>query len=772
MMPAVTWRPPQGLAALPAPSPGDLFFDIEGDPWVGADGIEYLFGVVEAPSPDGSQPPYTGFWGHDVAGERRAFEQLVDLVIDRLDRFPDMHVYHYAAYERSVLQRLAGRHGTRAAEVDRILRGQVLVDLYQVVRHSVLVSQEGYGLKKLEPLYLPAAARAGGAVVDGGSSIVVYEEWLETGDPQRLEEIRAYNEVDCRSTLGLRDWLEERRLELAARTGQEPPRPAPGDGRPSDGVAERDERQAVVAGALLAGVSSDPDRRDADGHARRLLADLLGWHRREERPAWWAWFERLGMSDAELVDDREAIGGLVHVGAVDPDGRPGLHRYRFDPEQDHKLPLDRGVSDPRTGKAVGAIVALDHAAGTLDLARPRARRVPIPPPSSRRSRTARPSSRTRCWRWPGTWPSGASTAAGRGPRRATSCSGGHPDGSRAPRARCSPPGATRGTRSSDSSGELDGTCLPVQGPPGSGKTHHGARAIVALVARGRRVGITASSHAAIANLLDAVCAEAARTGRGLRAMQRCDAGQRCATTEVVRAAGNADVVAALAAGEVDVVAGTSWLFARADLRGTLDVLVVDEAGQLSLASTLAVSGAATDLVLLGDPQQLSQPSKGTHPDGAAASGLDHVLGGAATIRPEQGLFLDRSHRMHPDICRFVSGLAYDDRLQAGPAAGAGWCHPARCSAARGCGGCRSPTRATAPGRRRRWRRWRPWSQRCSAAPSPTPAGRGHGSPRPTCWSSRRTTPRWRRSGQASPTGCASARSTASRARRRPWCSTR
>ncbi len=147
--------------------------------------------MVAAPTAEGSPPPFTGFWGHDPAGEQAAFERLVDLVIDGLDRHPDMHVYHYAAYERTVLQRLAGRYDTRQAEVDRILRGQVLVDLYQVVRHSVLVSQEGYGLKKLEPLYLPP--RTGEAITDGGSSIVVYEAWLENGDPQLLEDIRAYN---------------------------------------------------------------------------------------------------------------------------------------------------------------------------------------------------------------------------------------------------------------------------------------------------------------------------------------------------------------------------------------------------------------------------------------------------------------------------------------------------------------------------------------------------------------------------------------------------
>jgi uncharacterized protein len=658
---------PRGLAALPAPSPGDLFFDIEGDPWVGEHGIEYLFGVVEAPGPDGGPPRFHAFWGHDPAGERAAFEGLVDLVIERLDRDPAMHVYHYAPYERTVLRRLAGRYDTRQAEVDRILRGDVLVDLYRVVRQSVLVSQEGYGLKKLEPLYLPP--RTGEAITDGGSSIVVYEEWLEHGDPQLLEDIRAYNELDCRSTLGLRDWLEERRTELAAATGQAVPRPPAVDGAPSAAVVDADAEHAAAAAALVAGLPEDPAARTDEQRARQLLADLLGWHRREERPAWWAWFERRESTDDELVADREAIGGLRHLGPVDADGAPGVDRYGFDPTQDHKLPVGRDAADPRTGRVAGTLVALDVAHGTLELARARRRDgelAPHPtalvPPQPLDARVlkralldlaAHVTAEGR--EGPGPWRAGRDLLLRRPPRLVA----GSPPALVAP-------GEPVGDALVRLAGSLDGTCLVVQGPPGSGKTYHGARAVVALVAAGRRLGITAHSHAAVTNLLEAVCAAATEQGVALRALQKADEDRCCAAPQVVRAGGNAEVVAALDDGAVDVVAGTAWLFARPDLRGRLDVVVVDEAGQLSLANALAVSGAATDLVLLGDPQQLAQPSKGTHPDGAAASALDHVLGGAATIAPDQGLFLDRSHRMHPDLCRFVSSIAYDDRLLAAP----------------------------------------------------------------------------------------------------------
>ena len=674
-------RPPaplRGLAALPAPSAGDLFFDIEGDPWVGPHGIEYLFGVVEGPMGGSAVPGYTAYWGHDAAGERQAFERLVDLVVARLDADPGMHVYHYAPYERTVLQRLAGRYGTRDGEVDRILRGKVLVDLYQVVRHAILVSQEGYGLKKLEPLYLPADARSGEAVTDGGSSIVVYEEWLETRDPARLEEIRAYNEVDCRSTLGLRRWLEERRAELEVRTGAPLPRPAGAEGAAPTTVAALDARQAAAVEALLAGVPEDPAARGPGDEVRRLLADLVGWHRREDRPGWWSWYDRLAMDDAELVADREAVGGLVHLGEVDPEGRPGVHRYAFDPSQDHKLPLDRSVVDPATRRSAGTLLGLDVAGGTLVLQRPVRGDPPHPsalvPPGPVDTKVLQEALlalaghvTTNGLDRSGPWGAGLDLLG----RRPPGPGGGGPQqrpgetpGDALVRIALALGPGDRSPGSGPPARPAGGRCLSVQGPPGSGKTHHGAEAIVALVESGRTVGITAHSHAAASNLLRAVCEEADRRGVVVRALQRCDPGRLCSAPGVRRAASSDEVGDALGAGEVDVAVGTAWLFAHPSLRGALDVLFVDEAGQLSLASTLAVSGSARGLVLLGDPQQLAQPSQGAHPDGSDVSALDHVLAGGATMAPEAGLFLDRSHRMHPRICRYVSTLAYDDRLLA------------------------------------------------------------------------------------------------------------
>ena len=201
-------QPGAGFALLPEPSPGDLFFDFEGNPFWDRDGsLEYLWGILDA------DRNFTPLHAHDHDGERRALEQFVDLVHERLRADPGMHVYHYAAYEITALKRMMGRYGTREDEIDDLLRRGVFVDLLAVVRNGIRASRPGYGLKELEA-FLDFERRA--EVRDGGTSIVVFERWMQTRDPELLAQIDAYNEEDCIATLLLRDWL--RRAASARRS--------------------------------------------------------------------------------------------------------------------------------------------------------------------------------------------------------------------------------------------------------------------------------------------------------------------------------------------------------------------------------------------------------------------------------------------------------------------------------------------------------------------------------------------------------------------------
>ena len=208
--------------------------------------------------------------------------------------------------------------------------------------------------------------------------------------------------------------------------------------------------------------------------------------------------------------------------------------------------------------------------------------------------------------------------------------------------------------------------LPVQGPPGSGKTFTGARMIVELISQGYRVGVAAVSHKVISNLLGEVCKVARQKNVPVFAVQKPDATDGYVDPLVKLVDNNQAVRDALDTGATNVVAGTTWLWARTEMADSVDILFIDEAGQMSLADVLAASQAARSVVLLGDPQQLEQPQQGIHPPGADGSAFDHLLCGHATIGSGQGLLLAETHRLHPDVCEFTSEVFYKGRLKPRP----------------------------------------------------------------------------------------------------------
>ena len=652
----------RGLALLPEPSSGDLFFDIESDPWALEDGLEYLFGAVDEV---GGAANFTALWGHDRAGEKAMFEAFIDRVIGRLDTDPNMHVYHYAPYEPTAIKRLMGRHATREDEVDRLLRGGVFVDLYRVVRQGVRVSTESYSIKQVEKLYMPVRE---GPVTDAGFSVVAYERWMESRDQAILDGIEAYNRDDCVSTWMLRDWLEDQREKAkAAYPDADWSRPPIVDGAPTAEIATTQAETADRARRLTEDVPADATERTEEQQARWLLAGILDWHRREAKPQWWAWFTLRGASPEELFDSPDALSGLEFLADMETIKQSRVTRYRFDPTQEYKLKVGDTPIDPATGASAGTVHDLDPAAGTVDLLRGPSRQgthpaalIPSQPFDTKLQREALGKVADRVL---------AAGIDGPGPYRAVR----ELLLRRPPRIVGLPEGAPVAGGAEDIvvaarqiALALDQTVLPIQGPPGSGKTYTGARMIVELVAAGKRVGITATAHKAITNLVDATVAAAALEGVELGVIQKgtIDSGSRAPGVSLTGE--SSDVAPALTAGTHRVAAGTSWLFARPDMAGVLDVLFVDEAGQLSLADAVAVGGSARSIVLLGDPNQLPQVSQGSHPDGAEASALEHLLGEAQTVPEDRGLFLPTTRRLHPDICDFISEAFYEGRLQPHP----------------------------------------------------------------------------------------------------------
>ena len=677
--PGEPYEAERGLASLPPPSAGDLFFDIEGDPYAFEDGLDYLFGVLEM---DGT---FRAIWSRDAAGEfsldgeRAAFEQLIDLLMARLQADPTMHVYHYAPYEPTALKRLMGRYGTREAEVDRLLRDGVLVDLLRAVRQSLRASVESYSIKRMEAFY---GFEREIDLRDAGSSIVAFETWLELGEGDRpasdiLERIERYNRDDVVSNELLRDWLEARRAELIT-DGIEIPRPSPREEALPADVTEAMARVQALVDKLTdpAIVPTDPLERSREQHAQWLLGQLLGWHRREDKAMWWEFHRLLDLTPEQLVDESEPIGLLEPVGELDPVNRNGRQTWRYSfPPQDFDLGKIGGrLFDPAKKQAdpdaspfdwgIGDLVGVDVAKSTVDIKRsiaeahPRAV-VPLSwiPTKDLQARLYE------LGEWvleQGIEASGQGRAVrdlllGRPPRVGQAAG---------------EPLVRDGESDLDAARrlalQLDGTVLPIQGPPGAGKTYTGARMITTLLAAGKTVGITATSHKVISNLLDAVLEAADEEGIDVRAIQRGDADVVVVDDRVARAGKTPDLAEALQNATATLAAGTPWVWATERLAGALDVLFVDEAGQMSLANVAAMAGATDSIVLLGDPQQLDQPQRGTHPPGAERSALAHVLDGAATIAPDRGLFLERTWRLHPVLCAFTSEVFYDDRLEPEP----------------------------------------------------------------------------------------------------------
>jgi predicted RecB family nuclease len=641
-----------GLSGLPAPSPGDVFFDLEGDPFIDEGGLEYLFGYAF----EDEDLKYRGDWAVSREEERRAFEAFVDFVMARWEQYPGFHIYHYAPYEPSALKRLMGRYATRQEEIDTLLRGRVFVDLYQIVRHAIRASVESYSIKELEQFF---GFERTTPLMDASRALANIQTCLEFNDAEAITaEVKAtvagYNRDDCVSALGLRNWLEEVREYLVA-GGAVIERPLPPDAESSEKQSEWQVRVEELVARLTADIPAEASERGAEQQARWILAHTLDWHRREEKTLWWEYFRLSGLSSEDLFDERPALGGLTLAGKVGGTLKSPVHRYGF-PAQETEL--RGGESLHRTGgDKLGSVerISLDERAIEI---KKRGDSANVHPDAVFAHNVINTGVLAEAL-----MRIGESVAdngiAGEG-RYGAARSLLLRESPRLDREPLSLSGETILAGAMRIAPKLQGGVLPIQGPPGTGKTHVGARMIACLARAGRKVGITATSHKVIRRLLDEVVKAGGELGVSLRCIQKTSDGED--GDSITCTDSNEDVFAALDSG-CQVAAGTAWLWARPEAFESVDVLFVDEAAQMSLANVLAVSHASLSLVLLGDPRQLDQPTQGTHPEGTSVSALDYILEGRQTITADRGLFLRETWRLHPAICAFTSELFYESRLQ-------------------------------------------------------------------------------------------------------------
>ena len=649
--PDPTWG--RGFEHLPEPDPGDIFLDFEGDPfWTTERGLFFLFGFI-ARSPEGTWV-YQSLWAHDRSGEERATGELIELLAHRRAAYPNMHVYHYNHTERTALERLALEHGVGEAELADMIETGLFVDLYRMAHDAVQVGTESYGLKDLERL---TGYERGHEIEQGSAAVVEYERYMAAPDPDILEEIAAYNEDDVRATQALRDWLiEQRPVDLPWRSAWL---------EPEEGYPDLDLRVAALHAC-------------GPGTPEHLLGDLLGYWVREFRAHKAPKLARLGAETEELLDDPAVMAGLEFVGMETRHGVNG--RELKHPGARFAFPL-QAVSGElgRTGASVlygtpngptgyTSVCEVNEANREVVLLwGDRPQELGVLPSAVAHNDWVPPKPKPEALDDfagsvlgdPGSGPpNAASLSLLRRDEPAFTPGGGPPGGAFTDDLEQMCGWATH----------LDGSCVSIQGPPGTGKTYWGAHIVHRLVCAGRRVGITAMSHHAIDNLLREILRVFETQGdlSRLKAVRRVPDRNHPALPGVAYATGNPPC----AKTDYNLVAGTTWLFAGADLRGApVDVLIVDEAGQLALADALAASSSAKNVILLGDPLQLPQVAQAVHPGGGGSSVLEHVLGDAVTLPPHRGVFLTETRRLHPDVCRFISEEIYEGRLVSHPDCG-------------------------------------------------------------------------------------------------------
>lgn len=647
----------KGFCKLPKPSRLDVFVDLESDPFAREGGLQYLFGFVQDQN---GQLVYQFKWSFTPAEEKQAFEWIVDEIMQRWKEDPEMHVYHFGAHEPSAFKSLMGRHASREDEIDRMLRAGLFVDLHTIFKQAVRASVEEYSLKALESFH---SFGRNTPLAESRTAMRQIEHWLELGGEDELPEslkatVLGYNDDDCRSAASLRDWLEGERRKLEE-SGMTIPRPAIGEGAPSEELDERQKLVAAVVSQLLDGIPVNAEERSTDQAGQWMLAQLLDWHRRENKATWWEGFRLADLDDDELLDERVGLSGLRFVSRLSMVRQIPVDCYEFEKQETE---VRAGADLYHRGQKFGSAAAVDAVNRTIEIKK------------TKKTAEFHPSS-VYMWDRPFSTEkhAGALLQIGQWVRDNGIDAPGSYRAARDLLLRKRPqlnagdvlarPGEQTVETACRVAAALDGSVFAIQGPPGAGKTFTGARMVCALIKERRKIGITALSHKVIRKLLHEVVSAADEEKiAGVKCMQRSD--EEEPTAEIAIAKGNNEGLQALRSGRANVLGGTSWLWTEPEMFEAVDVLFIDEAGQMALADVIAVSQAAKNLVLIGDPQQLERPLKGSHPAGAEKSALQHLLGELKTIPETTGLLLPETWRMHPRISEFTSELFYDGRLGA------------------------------------------------------------------------------------------------------------
>ena len=657
-----------GLALLPPRSALDVFFDIEGYP-LDEGGLEYLWGNTFFDE-DGNRS-FIDFWAHNKEQEKSCFQEFINWVYKRWQKDPTMHIYHYANYEIAACRKLMGRYGVCEYEVDQLLRNEVFIDLYKIVKGGLLLGEPRYSIKNVEHLY---REKRDTEVGKGDESVVVYERWRqlnqagEEGDTWEsskiLKDIRDYNIDDCDSTQELVDWLRDQQSqhEIMFLGKKEIVKP-----EIKEEVNERNQLRDRLLRRVPIDLGTDP----IQGALTENLAWMLDFHRRESKPVFWRLFDRLGLSHTDLMDDLDCLACCQRTerGPFQTTQRKSnlAYEYRFDATQEFKSTQNQfyllGVEteDGNTAKVTFERDESDLENGIVVI---RSNEEPPVIISLVPDEYVNPNPIPQAIDLVVNAYESGNLVSGKSAiidflKRARPRIKGHSQGaivvSQDPNEKLQ--------QIIKAIINLDHSYLTIQGPPGAGKSYTAKHVIAELLKSDSRVGIVSNSHKAINNLLlitAKYCKEV-----GIKASFSCtkDTEPELADYDVTILKNNR-LASHIQPG--CVIGTTAWGYAREDMVDQFDYLFVDEAGQVSVANLVAISRSATNLVLMGDQMQLNQPSKGTHPADSGLSVLEYLLKETPTIPDDMGVFLGTTYRMHSKVNQFISEHVYEGKLTSDP----------------------------------------------------------------------------------------------------------
>jgi uncharacterized protein len=689
-----------GFCDLPAPSPGDLFYDIEADPLIKAqalddssltlrDGLEYLHGMCyRVPS---EPPHFKYFLATSKAEERIRYEELIDFFWETTRKDPKAHIYHYSSYEIAALRRLNAQYPSRQEYLTDLFREERFVDLYAIVRNAIRVSEPKYSIKNLEVFF--SKEKRSQNVQGGGDSIVAFEEWLETRDKKILDDIIAYNRKDCISTIELFDWLHSLKREAAEVLkvdwrAEKQKRTEEPDTEKDEERAQRQEESRKRVEEFFKHfkieelLEKDESALTPAEFVRKKIFYLADFYRQEDKPTWWEFFSLRNDPEKRPLS-AETLTNCSLVAIQPPTGRKknpaAIYRAHVQSMSETKMKEGDTIYDLEHRKKLGPLEEINREEKTLTIRMmkdvqaedatdlivfPNSRnallekaverfikelmKVPLESLSAPNASHAYAALMDVLFKSPPRFKSEKFAES------VVPVPAAHPD---------------FGKHLCDAAESLDKSYLFIQGPPGTGKTYHGSRLALDLLKKGNKIGVTSNSHKAINNFLQALDVAADKANAPFRGAKKSDPNDDSThytpTADVSKSSiSNRFKGAEFSLENLDVIAGTPWFFIDTRFEQQLDYLIVDEASQLSLAHLVAAGLSAKNLILIGDPQQLPQPLQGQHQAELDQSPLQLLLGDYAVVPRENGVFLETSRRMHTTICEVLSEHVYDRKLVA------------------------------------------------------------------------------------------------------------